>query len=333
MPVLDSSILNLLSSPRARSLHWRTFCPPGVTLVLDTGILNIILIDQIWIRSWIVGCSTQVHIAVGSTSAIKSDISILIIILLGLFHPSVMPVLDSSILNLLSSPRARSLHWRIFCPPGVTLVLDTGILNIILIDQIWIRSWIVGCSTQVHIAVDAPKRVSVSISPSGEIVEGSSVTLTCSSDANPPVQTYTWYKGRSSIGTGKTYTISSISSEDSGEYKCKSSNQYGENYSDGATLNVLYPPKNVLVSISPSGERVEGSSVTLTCSSDANPPVQTYTWYKTVHPSPPDDTYTALDPQSISPDYDTLTVSAFISSISLLLITGYSTRLKTFGKL
>ncbi|XP_026787655.3 B-cell receptor CD22 isoform X1 [Pangasianodon hypophthalmus] len=123
-----------------------------------------------------------------------------------------------------------------------------------------------------------PKRVSVSIGPSGEIVEGSSVTLSCSSDANPPVQTYTWYKGTSSVRTGQTYTISSISSEDSGEYKCKVRHRYGEKYSDGATLNVLYPPKSVSVSISPSGEIVEGSSVTLTCSSDANP--VEYNWFK-----------------------------------------------------
>ncbi|XP_060716476.1 B-cell receptor CD22-like isoform X2 [Tachysurus vachellii] len=125
-----------------------------------------------------------------------------------------------------------------------------------------------------------PKRVSVSISPSGEIMEGSSVTLTCSSDANPPVQSYTWYKGRSSISTGNTFTMSRIRSEDSGEYKCKGVNRYGEQYSDDVTLNVWYAPKRVSVSISPSGEIMEGSSVTLTCSSDANPPVQSYTWYK-----------------------------------------------------
>ncbi|XP_060755247.1 B-cell receptor CD22-like [Neoarius graeffei] len=125
-----------------------------------------------------------------------------------------------------------------------------------------------------------PKNVSVSISPSGEIVEGSSVTLTCSSDANPPVENYTWFKGTTSVGKGKTYTISNISSEDSGEYKCKCRNELGDQDSISVTLNVLYPPKNVSVSISPSGEIVEGSSVTLTCSSDANPPVENYTWFK-----------------------------------------------------
>ncbi|KAK1802638.1 hypothetical protein P4O66_004283 [Electrophorus voltai] len=124
-----------------------------------------------------------------------------------------------------------------------------------------------------------PKNVSVSISPAGEIVEGSSVTLTCSSNANPPVQNYTWFKGTSFQGEGKNYSINNISSVDSGEYKCNSSNAYGETSSNPVTVNVLYPPKNVSVSISPSGEIVEGSSVTLTCSSDANPPVQNYTWF------------------------------------------------------
>ncbi|KAF5906484.1 B-cell receptor CD22-like, partial [Clarias magur] len=125
-----------------------------------------------------------------------------------------------------------------------------------------------------------PKNISVSISPSGEIVEGISVTLTCSSDSKPPVEIYTWFKGMTSVGNGKTYTITAISSENSGEYKCQGSNEAGNRDSSIVTLNVLYPPKNVSVSISPSGEIVEGSSVTLTCSSDANPPVEIYTWFK-----------------------------------------------------
>ncbi|KAI5630523.1 B-cell receptor CD22-like, partial [Silurus asotus] len=115
---------------------------------------------------------------------------------------------------------------------------------------------------------------------SGEKVEGSSVTLTCSSDANPPVETYTWFKGRTSVGKGKTFTISKVSAEYSEEYKCMCSNEVGHQNSTSVTLNVLYPPKRVLVYISPSGESVEGSSVTLTCSSNANPPVETYTWFK-----------------------------------------------------
>ncbi|XP_030634719.1 B-cell receptor CD22-like [Chanos chanos] len=131
---------------------------------------------------------------------------------------------------------------------------------------------------------DPPKKLSVSVSPSGETMEGSSVTLTCTFDANPPVEEYSWFKIDGNIvltkGNEQNYRINKISSEDSGEYKCKSSNQHGYQYSDSVYLNVLYAPKKTTVSVSPSGKIVEGSSVTLTCSSDANPPQINYTWYK-----------------------------------------------------
>ncbi|XP_055792891.1 sialoadhesin-like [Salvelinus fontinalis] len=131
-------------------------------------------------------------------------------------------------------------------------------------------------------AVYAPKNTSVSVSPSGEIVEGSSVTLTCSSDANPPVDKYTWYKknGASLTGSEKTFLITNINSEDSGEYYCEAESIYGSLNSSSVSVNIQYGPKNTSVSVSPSGGIVEGGSVTLTCSSDANPPVDKYTWYK-----------------------------------------------------
>uniref|UniRef100_A0A3B4EKT3 Ig-like domain-containing protein n=1 Tax=Pygocentrus nattereri TaxID=42514 RepID=A0A3B4EKT3_PYGNA len=154
--------------------------------------------------------------------------------------------------------------------------------------------------------------------PSGEIVEGRSVTLTCSSDGNPPVE-YNWFKGISLVGKEKTYTMKKISSVDSGEYKCRSSNEHGEKLSEALTLNVLCEyilcilmirsltavlqfldlQKNVSVSISPSGEIVEGSSVTLTCNSDANPPVQNYTWFKGPSLVAEGETYTMKEISSV----------------------------------
>uniref|UniRef100_A0A671WXE1 B-cell receptor CD22 n=1 Tax=Sparus aurata TaxID=8175 RepID=A0A671WXE1_SPAAU len=112
--------------------------------------------------------------------------------------------------------------------------------------------------------------------PSAEIVEGSSVTLTCSSDANPAAN-YTWYKEKQKLiqGPEGVYHFSSISSEDRGNYYFVS-------------LYMFSPPdvpKLPSVSVSPSAEIVEGSSVTLTCSSDANPAAN-YTWYKENEDSP-----------------------------------------------
>ncbi|XP_048054335.1 B-cell receptor CD22-like [Megalobrama amblycephala] len=124
-----------------------------------------------------------------------------------------------------------------------------------------------------------PRSISVSISPSGEIVSGDSVTLICSSDSNPPAE-ISWFKGGTFVGSGRIYSISKISSDDSGEYKCRSKNQHGEKYSDAVILNVMYPPRSISVSISPSGEIVSGDSVTLICSSDSNPPALNFSWFK-----------------------------------------------------
>ncbi|XP_071361159.1 limbic system-associated membrane protein-like [Trachinotus anak] len=142
-------------------------------------------------------------------------------------------------------------------------------------------------SESIFIHVEYPPKLpSVSVSPSGEIVEGSSVTLTCSSDANPAAN-YTWYKENQTLPQGPegVYHFSSISSEDRGIYRCKSENQHGHLDSKDVFIDVQYPPKPPSVSVSPSGEIVEGSSVTLTCSSDANPAAN-YTWYKENEDSP-----------------------------------------------
>uniref|UniRef100_A0A3P8PNC7 B-cell receptor CD22 n=1 Tax=Astatotilapia calliptera TaxID=8154 RepID=A0A3P8PNC7_ASTCA len=142
-------------------------------------------------------------------------------------------------------------------------------------------------SSRVFINVQyAPKLPFVSVSPSAQIAEGSSVTLTCSSDANPAAN-YTWYKENKALPLGPegSHHFTSISSEDRGNYFCKSENQYGQINSSYVFINVQYAPKLPSVSVTPSGEIAEGSSVTLTCSSDANPAAN-YTWYKEKEDSP-----------------------------------------------
>ncbi|XP_056128019.1 B-cell receptor CD22-like isoform X1 [Rhinichthys klamathensis goyatoka] len=119
----------------------------------------------------------------------------------------------------------------------------------------------------------------ISISPSGVIVEGDSVTLNCISDSNPPAE-IRWFKGGTIVGSGRIFSISKISSDDSGEYKCKSINEHGEKYSDAVTLNVMYPPRSVSVSIIQSGQIWLGDSVTLKCISDSNPPALNFSWFK-----------------------------------------------------
>ncbi|KAL2086194.1 hypothetical protein ACEWY4_017253 [Coilia grayii] len=140
-------------------------------------------------------------------------------------------------------------------------------------------------SKPVQLHVMFPPRIpSVSVRPSADIPEGSSVTLTCSSDVNPPVESYTWYRRTGSavskLDSKQSYSISSISDEHTDYYYCEAKNRYGGRNSTEVHLDVQYSPRNMFASINQSGEVVEGSSVTLTCISDANPPVETYTWYK-----------------------------------------------------
>uniref|UniRef100_A0A3B3BW73 Ig-like domain-containing protein n=1 Tax=Oryzias melastigma TaxID=30732 RepID=A0A3B3BW73_ORYME len=133
---------------------------------------------------------------------------------------------------------------------------------------------------------DAPQSPTVSLDPPTEILEGSSVTLTCSSDANPAAN-YTWFKKTNSdvkmISGGPQFVFSSIHSTDSGDYFCEVENQLGLKQSY-LKLEVKYAPKNISVSVNPP-EILEGSSVTLTCSTDANPAAN-YTWFKENKDSP-----------------------------------------------
>ncbi|XP_060923481.1 B-cell receptor CD22-like [Limanda limanda] len=135
------------------------------------------------------------------------------------------------------------------------------------------------CSYEHHHSspVYAPKVPLVQLSQPGDILKDSSVSLTCSSDANPP-PAYTWYKENQTLfNRAAQLVFSSIRS--SGEYYCTAENALGKTASKRVLINVKYAPQSSSVSVSPSGEIMEGSSVTLTCSSDANPAAH-YTWYK-----------------------------------------------------
>ncbi|XP_041081611.1 B-cell receptor CD22-like [Polyodon spathula] len=130
----------------------------------------------------------------------------------------------------------------------------------------------------------SPKNTSISVRAPGGIVEGSTVTLTCSSTANPPASSYTWFKGNQinvvNSGSEQNLIFANISLADSGEYYCESSNEIGRQKSPPMQIHVKYSPKNTSISVRAPGGIVEGSTVTLTCSSTANPPASSYTWFK-----------------------------------------------------
>uniref|UniRef100_A0A8C1ZC08 Ig-like domain-containing protein n=1 Tax=Cyprinus carpio TaxID=7962 RepID=A0A8C1ZC08_CYPCA len=113
-------------------------------------------------------------------------------------------------------------------------------------------------SPAAHLSVTYPPRnVSVSITGSGVIVEGDSVTLICSSDSNPPALNFSWFKENqiSAVGSGQSF-----SALQSGRFYCEAHNQHGSQRSDAVTVTV----KGRLVILYISAGVVCGATVIIT---------------------------------------------------------------------
>ncbi|XP_065804803.1 vascular cell adhesion protein 1-like [Labrus bergylta] len=120
----------------------------------------------------------------------------------------------------------------------------------------------------------APKNTSVSISPSGLVSAGIHVNLTCSSRANPPVSSFTWFKisrdGPMIVSEGEFY---SFNVTEGGVYYCVSMNDLGNQTSPQIHLRFEEkdsPPSPKLII---SGDLKEKESVTITCSASTPCPL------------------------------------------------------------
>ncbi|KAJ7989785.1 hypothetical protein DPEC_G00308110 [Dallia pectoralis] len=191
---------------------------------------------------------------------------------------------------------------------------DTGNYSCAVRDEDNFR----GPSTSLLVRPDL-KTPSVSVSPSGEIAEGSTVTLTCSSDEYSLAYEYTWHKKSESqtafseIGTGQRYIVHRFALEDNGQYFCKSRNQYTSRDSAPVRLHLEgkagfpWAPVMGVVAVLSVGSLLVIIYCTLkkrnkTPSGDA----QMFSPGKPSHMGQPDDTYATLDRSNMSPEYDTL---------------------------
>ena len=83
---------------------------------------------------------------------------------------------------------------------------------------------------------------------SPNVVEGSSVNLTCSSAANPAADNYTWYQRTDSpnsqllqVGSGQVLSLPSVEASHTGLYLCQARNRLGDNNSTEVLLTVDSP--------------------------------------------------------------------------------------------
>ncbi|XP_053289598.1 myelin-associated glycoprotein [Pleuronectes platessa] len=134
--------------------------------------------------------------------------------------------------------------------------------------------------TQIDVQF-SPKDTTVIADPTGPILEGSSVSLLCRSRANPSVTNYTWYRDDvEEEEAGASLVLSSVDPSRGGDYHCEARNALGEDASAAVHLDIQYPPKNTSVLVDPSAPVPDGSSVTLTCTSVANPAAMNFTWFR-----------------------------------------------------
>ncbi|XP_036790676.1 B-cell receptor CD22 isoform X2 [Oncorhynchus mykiss] len=157
------------------------------------------------------------------------------------------------------------------------------------------------------LATDPDKSVNIVVSDlpsspiitvSGEVKEGTPVSLNCSAVApcpeHPPELTWTLptqftpenqlqenSDQTKSVLSTVTFTPSYLHHEKNitctAVYPVEASNKRAEHT---MMLNVSFSPKDTLASISPADSASVGSCVNLTCSSTANPPVTNFTWFK-----------------------------------------------------
>nr|XP_029134677.1 sialic acid-binding Ig-like lectin 7 isoform X2 [Labrus bergylta] len=150
-----------------------------------------------------------------------------------------------------------------------------------------------------------PLQITVKDSPpspkliiSGDLKEKESVTITCSASTPCPLSPpkLTWTLKQDSLNNmeenpDKTFTtkiqeqITLTDKHDGYNITCSATYPVNEGKEvktaeETQTLRVSYSPKNTSVSISPSGLVSAGIHVNLTCSSRANPPVSSFTWFK-----------------------------------------------------
>ncbi|XP_062255899.1 carcinoembryonic antigen-related cell adhesion molecule 5-like [Platichthys flesus] len=123
-------------------------------------------------------------------------------------------------------------------------------------------------------------RVTVTPSSSTDLVEFSSIRLSCSASGSS--LSYLWLNGSSAITAGdggSVLTIVNVTRFDQGPFRCHVFNPVSNGTSDPVSLSISYGPENVSVTLNPPQEyHAAGSNVSLSCSAVSRPAAQYY-WF------------------------------------------------------
>ncbi|XP_042561990.1 CD166 antigen homolog A-like, partial [Clupea harengus] len=133
-------------------------------------------------------------------------------------------------------------------------------------------------STPVQFTINYPtEKVSLEVTTPGPFLEGADITLRCHADGNPPPSSYVFHlQGEEvTVEDEDVYTLSNVTREKTGEYKCSPLDNASLLASHNITIHYLD------VSLSPSGRVVKSAGETLpvTLQKDASSKV-TVSWTK-----------------------------------------------------
>ena len=127
-----------------------------------------------------------------------------------------------------------------------------------------------------------PASVSIAASPSGAICAGTSVTFTASPTNGGSSPSYNWQVNGSSVGTGTTYTSSTLATSD--VINCVMTSNATCATGSPATSNIIAMivnpnvPASISIAASPAGAICTGTSVTFTASPVNGGSSPTYQW-------------------------------------------------------
>ncbi|XP_076438261.1 hemicentin-2-like [Babylonia areolata] len=105
--------------------------------------------------------------------------------------------------------------------------------------------------------------------------EGQPITLSCSTNVTNPAPSFRWFRGSTLVSAGPVLSIASATADSKGQYRCEAYNTLGSS-NVSVTINVFYKPRagsslsNVTASL--------GQTVTMLCTTEANPAPSSYTW-------------------------------------------------------
>ncbi|XP_018417456.1 PREDICTED: vascular cell adhesion protein 1 [Nanorana parkeri] len=131
-----------------------------------------------------------------------------------------------------------------------------------------------------------PKKTVLTISPSPLLKEGESGYVRCTSEAFPAPRLVLKKKTEAGLieleMENGEYSITQVGVQHAGTYLCESTNEAGQQTAE-TTLIVQAPPKNTLISITPSSVVKEGEDVQIQCLSEAYPSPKLVLLLKTKH--------------------------------------------------